>query len=72
MIVGSVRGNDRLEIVVRVLQAGRVGSLPSAVRAASEGGHARFVPELTDRVRFPHVPQNVLRMFQSIRARDCA
>lgn len=73
MMVGSVRGKERLEIVVRVLQAGREGGvLPSAVRAASDGGQARLVPEFTDRVGWPQVPQKVFRMFQSMRARDCA
>lgn len=68
MMVGSVRGNERLEIVVRVVQGGLVG----VGWAASLGGQARLVPEFTDRVGWPQVPQNVLRMFQSMRARDCA
>jgi hypothetical protein len=57
MIVGSVRGKERFEMVVRVLQAGFSAGLPSATRAASVGGQARFVPEFTDMVRLPQVPQ---------------
>lgn len=72
MMVGSVRGKDRFEIVVRVLQGGRSAGFPSAIRAASVGGHARFVPPFTGSVVHPHVPQKVLRLFQSMRARDCA
>jgi hypothetical protein len=51
MMVGSVRGKDRLERVVRVVQAGFSAGLPSATRAASVGGQARFVPEFTAMVR---------------------
>ena len=50
MIVGSVRGKDRLERVVRVLQAGRSADFPSATRATSVGGQARLVPEFTESV----------------------
>ena len=57
MIVGSVRGKERFERVVRVVQAGFSAGFPSATRAASVGGHARFVPELTEIVRAPQVPQ---------------
>lgn len=57
MMVGSVRGNDRFESVVRVLHPGRSGAFPSATLAASVGGQARLVPELTDRVGLPQVPQ---------------
>lgn len=72
MIVGSVRGKDRLEIVVRVLHAGRSTAFPSASRAASLGGQARLVPALTDKVGLPQVPQKVFLLFQSINARACA
>lgn len=47
MIVGSVRGKDRFDRVVRVLQAGRSGVFPFAANAASVGGQARLVPEFT-------------------------
>lgn len=50
MIVGSVRGKDRLEMVVRVEQGGFSELLFSAVRALSVGGHARLVPALTESV----------------------
>lgn len=50
MIVGSVRGKERLEMVVRVEQGPFSGFLPSAARALSVGGQARFVPALTERV----------------------
>lgn len=70
MMVGSVRGKDRFESVVRVLQAGRSWVMPSAARAASVGGQARLVPAFTASVGLPQVPQKVFRLFQSIRARD--
>lgn len=72
MIVGSVRGKDRLDMVVLVLQAGRSGAFPSAARAASDGGQARLVPEFTESVGWPQVPQKVFRVFQSRRARAWA
>lgn len=72
MIVGSVRGKDRFDSVVRVLQAGLSSVFPVAVRARSVGGHARFVPAFTPTVGCPHVPQKVLRVFQSTRARAWA
>lgn len=72
MTVGSVRGNERLEIEVRVLHRGRSAGFPSATKAASVGGQARFVPPCTERVVLPQVPQYVLRVFQSMRARACA
>lgn len=73
IIVGSVRGKERFEIVVRVLQGGReVGFPSSVVLAASVGGQARFVPAFTDKVGLPQVPQKVFLLFQSIRARDWA
>lgn len=72
MIVGSVRGKDRFDRVVRVVQAGRSADWPCAARAASVGGQARLVPALTESVGFPQVPQYVLRVFQSTRARDWA
>jgi hypothetical protein len=60
MIVGSVRGNVRFEIVVRVEHGGRsLGEaglaevvLPTAPGkdAQSVGGQTRFAPALTDRV----------------------
>lgn len=72
MIVGSVRGKDRFDMVVRVLQAGRSGCFPWSMRAASDGGQERFVPELTESVGWPQVPQKRFRVFQSTRARDWA
>lgn len=73
MMVGSVRGNERLEMVVRVLHSGRCADgRPCASSAASVGGHARLAPPLTDSVGCPHVPQKVLRVFQSSSARACA
>lgn len=72
MMVGSVRGKERLDRVVRVVQAGLSAGLPSASRAASVGGQARFVPEFTEIVRLPQVPQKLLRVFQSMRARPWA
>lgn len=72
MIVGSVRGKERFDSVVRVLQTGLSFVLPAAARAMSVGGHARFVPAFTPSVVCPHVPQKVLRVFQSIRARAWA
>ena len=72
MMVGSVRGKERFEMVVRVLQDGRSAGLPSARSAASLGGQARLVPELTEIVGWPQVPQKVLRVFQSMRARAWA
>lgn len=72
IIVGSVRGKDKFEIVVRVVQAGRSAGKPWAVRAASVGGQVRFVPAFTGRVVCPQVPQKLLRLFQSVRARAWA
>lgn len=72
MMVGSVRGKERFDIVVRVLQGGRVAGFPCSTRAASLGGQARLVPLFTEIVGWPQVPQKVLRVFQSIRARACA
>lgn len=72
MMVGSVRGKERLEIVVRVLHDGRSADVPSAVRAASLGGQVRLVPAFTDNVGLPQVPQKVFLLFQSIKARACA
>ena len=72
MTVGSVRGKERLEMEVRVLQGGRSAGFPSATKAASVGGQARFVPACTERVLLPQVPQKVLRLFQSRSARACA
>lgn len=72
MMVGSVRGNDRFDMVVRVLQAGFSGDFPWAARAASVGGQARLVPEFTERVGLPQVPQKLFRVFQSTSARACA
>lgn len=50
IMVGSVRGKDKFDNVVRVVQAGRSTELPSAALAASVGGQARLVPALTDSV----------------------
>lgn len=72
MMVGSVRGKERLDRVVRVVHAGFSTGLPSASRAASVGGQARFVPEFTEIVRLPQVPQKLFRVFQSTRARPWA
>lgn len=72
MMVGSVRGKDRFEIVVRVVQADRSAGSPWATRAASVGGQVRFVPAFTGSVVWPHVPQKLLRLFQSMSARDWA
>lgn len=72
IIVGSVRGKDRFDIVVRVVQAGLSAGKPWATRAISVGGQARFVPAFTAKVVLPQVPQKLLRLFQSIRARDWA
>lgn len=72
MIVGSVRGKERLEMVVRVVQAGFSSGWPCAARAASVGGQARLVPAFTDNVGLPQVPQKVLRLFQSFSARAWA
>lgn len=72
MMVGSVRGNERFDRVVRVVQAGRSAGNPSATRAASTGGQVRFVPAFTGRVVKPQVPQKLLRLFQSTKARDWA
>lgn len=72
MMTGSVRGKERLEMVVRVLQGGRSAGFPCADRAASVGGQARFVPAFTDNVLLPQVPQKAFRLFQSSRERDCA
>lgn len=76
MMVGSVRGKERLERVVLVLQGGRSivvevfrpASFDDAARALSVGGQARLVPALTDNVVWPHVPQKVFRVFQSMSA----
>lgn len=57
---------------MRVLQGGRFGDLPCVRRAVSVGGQVRLVPAFIERVVCPQVPQNVLRVFQSIRARACA
>ena len=64
MTVGSVRGNDRLEIPFRVAHGGRsAGSLGFAAvvepmdvgRAAmSVGGQVRFVPAFVESVGWPH------------------
>ena len=72
MMVGSVRGKDRFDIVVRVLQTGFSGDFPWAARAISVGGQARLVPEFTERVGLPQVPQKLFRVFQSASARACA
>lgn len=74
MIVGSVRGKERLDIVVRVLQWGRTPSadVPLRIKAKSFVGQARFVPAFTDSVGCPQVPQKVFRVFQSIKARAWA
>lgn len=69
MMVGSVRGKDRFEMAVRVVQAGRSAGRPSATRAASIGGQARLVPAFTGSVVCPQVPQKLFRLFQSTRAR---
>lgn len=65
--VGSERGKDRLEIVVRVEQGGRAEGVPfsDSETARSVGGQVRFVPAFTERVRPPQVPQKALRAFQS-------
>lgn len=50
MMVGSVRGKEIFERVVRVLHGGRE-------TWESCGGHARFVPACMDMVKWPQVPQ---------------
>ena len=51
MMVGSVRGNERFEMVLRVWQCGRelVGQ-PDSRSARSVGGQARLLPAFTDTV----------------------
>lgn len=73
-MVGSVRGKERLEIVLRVWQGGREPSTeePFWTSARSVGGQIRLAPACTDMVGWPHAPQNILRVFQSIRARAWA
>jgi hypothetical protein len=70
MMVGSVRGKERLERVLRVRQARR--SWEGAVLLRSVGGQTRFVPAWTERVGWPQEAQKGLRAFQSRRARDWA
>jgi hypothetical protein len=81
MTVGSVRGNDRLEIPFRVAQPARLRGTASALvapawavgrEARSVGGQVRLVPALTDNVGCPQPPQKGFRAFQSRRARPCA
>lgn len=83
--VGSVRGNERLAIPLRVGQGGRLligwGAVLSAmdvvllllvlvfVDTTSVGGHVRFVPPWIESVGCPHEAQNGLREFQSTSAR---
>jgi hypothetical protein len=67
MIVGSVRGMERLERVVLVRQAGR-----GVVEEASVGGQTRLKPAFMERVVWPQEPQKGFRLFQSRTARDCA
>lgn len=79
--VGSVRGKQRFEMPLRVIQAlvsrgvERVDVAPPwAVgrEARSVGGQTRFVPALMDIVGWPQPPQNGFRAFQSRSARPCA
>ena len=79
MMVGSVRGKQRLDMPFRVMQSGRdVGVsgvvLPMEPRAEarSVGGQVRLKPPLIERVGCPHPAQKGLRAFQSMRARASA
>jgi hypothetical protein len=65
MTVGSVRGNERFEMPVRVAHGGRGAELVSMADARSAGGHVRLKPPLTERVRWPQLAQKGLRLFQS-------
>ena len=73
MMVGSVRGKQILEIPFLVAQAGLSTLDPvSEENARSTVGHARFHPPCIDIVFCPHEAQKGLRLFQSIKLRDCA
>lgn len=74
MMVGSVRGKERLEIVLRVWQCGRSPVVvvpsdeeePDSMSARSRGGQMRFELAFTETVGYPQPPQKVLRVFQSM------
>lgn len=71
-----MRGNERLEMPLRVTQSGRLVGVEEVVEpmavdteAISLGGHVRFIPALIERVGWPQEAQKGLRAFQSSRAR---
>lgn len=74
MTVGSVRGKERFEIPVRVVQGGRVrgpaGEESEGARSA--GGQVRLKPAFMERVGCPQAAQKGLRAFQSRRWREAA
>ena len=76
MTVGSVRGNERLEMLLRVMQAERSVGADEGVEpmklpkeAMSFGGQIRFMPAWMESVGWPQEAQYGFRAFQSRRAR---
>lgn len=69
-----VRGNEMFCTPLRAIHAGRSSDGPSGdvCSALSNGGHVRFAPACTERVRAPQAAQNWLRLFQSRRLRAWA